>query len=113
MLYLYVGLYRLQNINARAAAEPGGGWSVPPSFVGVRAADDGDVYATLRRLDASHVASSRYRIADRRVKCLVLDFSTTAALNTILRQVNRPQPLLSSSYIPLSARLRKVRRVES
>ena len=136
-----VGLYRLQNIHTTASAAADGGYlETVPSFIGVRASAGDDVYATLRRIDASHVLqntnrkshwtrsvwpssvslrntnrkshidasdvlSSRFgdlRFVARRVKCVVLDFSTTAALTTILRQVNQPPPLYRYSFISCS-----------
>jgi len=86
-----IGLKRLQNIHAAAAAVAAAGHILaPPSFVGVRATGTGDFHASLRRIDASHVSSriGGYRFGDRR-KCIVLDFSTTEALTTVLRQVNQ------------------------
>ena len=116
-----VGLYRLQNIHTTASAAADSGYlETVPSFIGVRASAGDDVYATLRRIDASHVLqntnrkshidasdvlSSRFgdlRFVARRVKCVVLDFSTTAALTTILRQVNQPPPVYRYSFISCS-----------
>jgi len=87
------GLHRLQNIHTAAAAiAEDSHHTLPPlSFVALRATGFDDFHASLRRIDASNVASrfGDYRFGDRR-KCIVLDFSTKEALTTILRQVNRP-----------------------
>jgi len=95
---VFVGLYRLQNIQAAAAAV-GSGYFLT-SFVGVRAAGVSDVYASLRRIDAGRDSTRSgggdYRRADSGT-CVVLDFSTAAALATILRQVNRSLAALSSA----------------
>jgi len=89
-LCVCIGLYRLQNIHAAAAALAEDSVLLPPSFVAVRATGIADFHASLRRIDASHVSSrfGDYPFSDRS-KCIVLDFSTTEALTTILRQVNQ------------------------
>jgi len=87
----------LQDIHAAAAAlAEDARHTLPPlSFVAVRATGVDDFHASLRRIDASNVASrfGDYRFGDSR-KCIVLDFSTKEALTTILRQVNQPVPPL-------------------
>jgi len=83
----FVGLYRLQNINAAAAAVASQFYPAP-SFIAVRTTGSSDLHASLRRIDASRISShyDDYLFNDRS-KCIVLDFSTTDALTSILRQV--------------------------
>ena len=99
-----LGLYRLQNIHAAAAAlADDAGHTLPtPSFVAVRATGVDDFHASLRRIDASQV-TSRFgdsRLGDRR-KFIVLDFSTNDALTTVLRQVKQSLAHLSVADIRL------------
>jgi len=102
----------MQNIHA-AAAERYSHMQSPPSFVPVRATGDGDFHASLRRIDASGIASRHgdTRLGDRR-KCIVLDFSTTEALTTILRQVNQLASFVSlSSFGSFISRYAKQQRI--
>jgi len=110
----FIGLYRLQNIHSTAAADTG--YLLPvPAFVGVPAVGVNDVYDSLRRIDASRVSShSGDHQIGTRGKCIVLDFSTTAALTTILRQVNRSvKSFCLHAFIFARRILRRVRRADT